>query len=213
MELSTFTDIQEDSLGYLFLYCFSSSSSNECEMNKKPPAKSVVMIQYNFPVIYKSKNFYYNVGTKSMDKLSNKAKLCILFISIGVTSICLITLLLHHDNKTSCIQVDSKDIISTYKSKYSQLDLYKQNDKLIINAYSNSKFDEPNQLIIPFKGEITKDDILVKWKTIGGMTVDEDSDSIIVVNVIIKKDGKTICNENISLCEKGWEIFNDYIGK
>ncbi len=91
--------------------------------------------------------------------------------------------------------------------------MYKQNDKLIINAYSNSKFDEPNQLIIPFKGEITKDDILVKWKTIGGMTVDEDSDSIIVVNVIIKKDGKTICNENINLCEKGMEIFNDYIGK
>ena len=148
-----------------------------------------------------------------MNKLSNKAKLCILFISIVVTSICLIKLLLHHDNETSCIQVDSKDIISTYKSKYSQLDLYKQNDKLIINAYSNSKFDEPNQLIIPFKGEITKDDILVKWKTIGGMTVDEDSDSIIVVNLIIKKDGKTICNENINLCEKGMEIFNDYIGK
>ena len=69
---------------------------------------------------------------------------------------------MHHDNKTSCIQVDSKDIISTYKSKYSQLDLYKQNDKLIINAYSNSKFDEPNQLIIPFKGEITKDEILYR---------------------------------------------------
>lgn len=97
-----------------------------------------------------------------MNKLSNKAKLCILFISIVVTCICLITLLLHHDNKTSCIQVDSKDIISTYKSKYSQLDLYKQNDKLIINAYSNSKFDEPNQLIIPFKGEITKDEILYR---------------------------------------------------
>ena len=104
-------------------------------------------------------------------------------------------------------------MINSYKSKYSHLDLYKQNDKLIINAYSNSKFDEPNQLIIPFKGEITKDDILVKWKTIGGMTVDEDSDSIIVVNVIIKKDGKTICNENISLCEKGWEILNDTIGE
>ena len=97
-----------------------------------------------------------------MNKLSNKAKLCILFISIVVTSVCLITLLLHHDNKTSCIQVNSKDIISTYKSKYSQLDMYKQNDKLIINAYSNSKFDEPNQLIIPFKGEITKDDILYR---------------------------------------------------
>ena len=149
-----------------------------------------------------------------MIKLGKKTKILILCISIVVTSSCLIVLLSHHNgNETSYIQVDSKDMINSYKSKYSHLDLYKQNDKLIINAYSNSKFDEPNQLIIPFKGEITKDDILVKWKTIGGMTVDEDSDSIIVVNVIIKKDGKTICNENISLCEKGWEILNDTIGE
>ena len=149
-----------------------------------------------------------------MIKLGKKTKILILCISIVVTSSCLIALLSHHNcNETSYIQVDSKDMINSYKSKYSHLDLYKQNDKLIINAYSNSKFDEPNQLIIPFKGEITKDDILVKWKTIGGMTVDEDSDSIIVVNVIIKKDGKTICNENISLCEKGWEILNDTIGE
>ena len=104
-------------------------------------------------------------------------------------------------------------MITSYETKYCHLDIYKQNNRIIINTYSNNKFDEPNQLIIPFKGEITKDDILVKWKTIGGMTVDEDSDSIIVVNVIIKKDGKTICNENISLCEKGWKILNDTIGK
>ena len=131
-----------------------------------------------------------------------------------MTSSCLIILVSHHNgNKTSYVQADSKDMITSYETKYCHLDIYKQNNRIIINTYSNNKFDEPNQLIIPFKGEITKDDILVKWKTIGGMTVDEDSDSIIVVNVIIKKDGKTICNENISLCEKGWKILNDTIGK
>ena len=98
-----------------------------------------------------------------MIKLGKKTKILILCISIVVTSSCLITLLSHHNgNETSYIQVDSKDMINSYKSKYSHLDLYKQNDKLIINAYSNSK---------------------------------------------------TICNENISLCEKGWEILNDTIGE
>ena len=149
-----------------------------------------------------------------MNKLDKKTKISILCISIVVTGICLITLLLNHnDNKFSYVQVDSKDMITSYETSYHHIDVYKQKDKIIINAYSESKFDEPNQLIIPFEGEITKDDVIVKWKTLGDKVVEQDSDSIIVANVIIKKNGKTICNENINLLEKGWEILNDILGK
>lgn len=104
-------------------------------------------------------------------------------------------------------------MITSYETSYHHIDVYKQKDKIIINAYSESKFDEPNQLIVPFEGEITKDDVIVKWKTLGDKVVEQDSDSIIVANVIIKKNGKTICNENINLLEKGWEILNDVLGK
>lgn len=53
-------------------------------------------------------------------------------------------------------------MITSYETSYHHIDVYKQKDKIIINAYSESKFDEPNQLIIPFEGEITKDDVIVK---------------------------------------------------
>ena len=104
-------------------------------------------------------------------------------------------------------------MITSYETSYYHIDVYKQKNKIIINAYSESKFDEPNQLIVPFEGEITKDDVIVKWKTLGDKVVEQDSDGIIVANVIIEKNGKTICNENISLFEKGWKILNNVVGK
>lgn len=104
-------------------------------------------------------------------------------------------------------------MIVSYEASYFHLDFYKQKDKIIINAYSDGKFDEPNQLVVPFEGEITKEDILVKWKTLCDKVVEQDSDGIIVADVIIEKNGKTICNENISLFEKGWKILNDVVGK
>lgn len=89
-----------------------------------------------------------------MNKLDKKTKISILCISIVVTGICLITLFLNHnDNKFSYVQVDSKDMITSYETSYHHIDVYKQKDKIIINAYSESKFDEPNQLIIPFEGK------------------------------------------------------------
>ena len=149
-----------------------------------------------------------------MNKRCKKVKSLIVCILIVVASVCSITLLLHHNgNKTSYIQSENKDMIVSYEASYFHLDFYKQKDKIIINAYSDGKFDEPNQLVVPFEGEITKEDILVKWKTLGDKVVEQDSDGIIVANVIIEKNGKTICNENISLFEEGWKILNDVVGK
>ena len=149
-----------------------------------------------------------------VNKICTKVTSLIVCILIVIASVCLSTLLLHHNgNKTSYIQSESKDMIASYEASYFHLDFYKQKDKIIINAYSDGKFDEPNQLVVPFEGEITKEDILVQWKTLGDKVVEQDSDGIIVANVIIEKNGKTICNENISLFEKGWKILNNVVGK
>lgn len=149
-----------------------------------------------------------------MNKLDKKIKILILFISIVITSVCLIILLFNYGkNKTSYVQVDREKLIISYEANYCHLDLYKQEDKIIINAYSVGKFDEPNQLVIPYEGDITKYDILVKWKTLGGKVVEEDSNSIIIANIVIKKSDKIICDEDINLFEKGLKILNDIVGK
>lgn len=149
-----------------------------------------------------------------MNKISKKAKVLIFCISIVVAIVCFITLFLHRiDNNAFNAQIDSKDKIASYRANYNYIDVYKQKDKIVINTYSDSKFDEPNRIVVPFEGKLSKSDILVKWKTANGDVVEQDSDSILAASVIIEKNGKTICNENINFCEKGWKVLNDVIGK
>lgn len=149
-----------------------------------------------------------------MNRISKKAKALIFCILIVVTIVCFITLFLHRiDNNAFNAQIDSKEKIASYRANYNYIDVYKQKDKIIINTYSDSKFDEPNRIVVPFEGKLSKSDILVKWKTLNGDVVEQDSDSILAASVIIEKNGKTICNENINFCEKGWKVLNDVIGK
>ena len=145
-----------------------------------------------------------------MNTLSKKTKILIVCISIVVVIVCFITLFLHHiDNNAFYVQIDSKEKIASYRANYNYIDVYRQKDKIVINTYSDSKFDEPNRIVVPFKGELGKGDILVKWKTANGDVVEQDSDSILAASVIIEKNGKTICNENINFFEKGWNALND----
>lgn len=147
-----------------------------------------------------------------MNKLSKKTKILIVCISIVVVIVCFITLFLHHiDNNAFYVQIDSKEKIASYRANYNYIDVYRQKDKIVINTYSDSKFDEPNRIVVPFKGELGKGDILVKWKTANGDVVEQDSDSILAASVIIEKNGKTICNENINFFEKGWNALNDVL--
>lgn len=149
-----------------------------------------------------------------MNKISKKAKVLIFCISIVVAIVCFITLFLHRiDNNAFNAQIDSKEKIVSYRANYNYIDVYKQKDKIIINTYSDSKFDEPNRIVVPFEGKLSKSDILVKWKTANGDVIEQDSDSILAASIIIEKNGKTICNENINFCEKGWKVLNDVIGK
>lgn len=149
-----------------------------------------------------------------MNKISKKAKVLIFCISIVVAIVCFITLFLHRiDNNAFNAQIDSKEKIASYRANYNYIDVYKQKDKIIINTYSDSKFDEPNRIVVPFEGKLSKSDILVKWKTANGDVIEQDSDSILAASIIIEKNGKTICNENINFCEKGWKALNDVIGK
>lgn len=146
--------------------------------------------------------------------ISKKAKVLIFCISIVVAIVCFITLFLHRiDNNAFNAQIDSKEKIASYRANYNYIDVYKQKDKIIINTYSDSKFDEPNRIVVPFEGKLSKSDILVKWKTANGDVIEQDSDSILAASIIIEKNGKTICNENINFCEKGWKVLNDVIGK
>lgn len=116
-------------------------------------------------------------------------------------------------NTLSFLQTEESHLLSSYSSTFHKIDVYKYDDKIIINSYSEGKLDEPNQLVVKTDGEISKEEIQVDWETVGGVIVEEGSENVIAAKVKIQQDGKVILDEPISLFEKGWTALDTTLGK
>lgn len=116
-------------------------------------------------------------------------------------------------NTLSFLRTEESHLLSSYSSTFHKIDVYKYDDKIIINSYSEGKLDEPNQLVVKTDGEISKEEIQVDWETVGGVIVEEGSENVIAAKVKIQQDGKVILDEPISLFEKGWTALDTTLGK
>ena len=114
--------------------------------------------------------------------------------------------------KTNIIKTKSEDLVATYKSNFDYVDIYNFNNKIVINVYSESKFDKPNQQVIPFKGNLTKENIEVKWKGIGGIDLEQGNSGVIAANIKITQNGEVIFNDTIDLVEKLWDVLPEVLG-
>lgn len=115
------------------------------------------------------------------------------------------------EEKTNIIKTKSEDLVATYKSNFDYIDIYNFNNKIVINVYSESKFDKPNQQVIPFKGNITKENIEVKWKGIGGIDLEQGNSGVIAANIKITQNGEVIFNNTIDLVEKLWDVLPEVL--
>lgn len=114
--------------------------------------------------------------------------------------------------KNKYIKTKSENLVATYKSNFDYVDIYNFNNKIVINVYSESKFDKPNQQVIPFKGNITKKNIEVKWKGIGGIDLEQGNSGVIAANIKITQNGEVIFNDTIDLVEKLWDVLPEVLG-
>lgn len=103
----------------------------------------------------------------------------IIFIFLCLFLIYMIISIMFKEKKTNIIETKSDNLVATYKSNFDYVDIYNFNNKIVINVYSESKFDKPNQQVIPFKGNITNENIEVKWKGIGGIDLESGNSGVI----------------------------------
>ena len=113
--------------------------------------------------------------------------------------------------KNKYIKTKSENLVATYKSNFDYVDIYSFNNKIVINVYSESKFDKPNQQVIPFKGNLTKENIEVKWKGIGGIDLEQGNSGVIAANIKITQNGEVIFNNTIDLVEKLWDVLPEVL--
>lgn len=142
-----------------------------------------------------------------------KLKLLIGFFVVIMLLLVIIRFTTPYKNKPSFIQTEDNHLLSSYSSTFHKINVYEYGDKIIINAYSEGKLDEPNQLVVKIDGGISKEDIQVDWETVGGVIVEEGNENVIAANVKIQQDEKVILDETISLFEEGWKALDTAVSK
>lgn len=137
----------------------------------------------------------------------------IILIFLCLLLIYMIISMIFKEKKINIIKTKSDNLVASYKSNFDQVDIYSFDNKTVINVYSESKFDRPNQHVIPFEGNITKENIKVDWKGIGGIDLEPGNSGVIAVNIKITQKDEVIFNDTIDLIEKFWEVLPEVLGK
>ncbi|MCI6156992.1 MAG: hypothetical protein SOW48_07445 [Peptoniphilaceae bacterium] len=148
-----------------------------------------------------------------MDRNKNHKPVSVLFFLIGVVLFITATGLLIKKHLPSHVFTSQNELVASYHAHLSHIDIYQQNRRIVINAYSDDRFDEPNQIVIDTEEKISKEDISVEWETIGGKPVDQDSMSVSAARVQIKKNNTIVFDGIFNLFEVGWKILDKVIGE
>lgn len=88
-----------------------------------------------------------------------------------------------------------------------------KNNKILVNAKSNSAFFDPLKYELGYDKEITKTDIDIEWTTIMGNTSATEDDQLSVADVSISKNGEVFNERKINFVDKGIEIIVDILNK
>lgn len=148
--------------------------------------------------------------------MKNKITIIIIFILI-VLAISISLYLKQDKNETSSnpfpIEVFSDKLLVESKEDYNSVEVYQQNNKLIINAKSDAAFFEGVQFTVDTKETINKQDVEIIWTTVGGGTEKTEHNDRIIAEIKIKEDGIIIFDEKVNFLKKANEILNEYLEK
>ena len=81
------------------------------------------------------------------------------------------------------VPVTRDELFISSEEGYNSIEIYKQENKLVINAQSEAAFFDGVQCTVEIEGEIAQEDVEIIWMTIGGNTeYVEGNDRIIAEN-------------------------------
>ncbi|MGO5443477.1 hypothetical protein ACTQXY_08135 [Faecalimonas sp. LCP19S3_D12] len=88
-----------------------------------------------------------------------------------------------------------------------------ENNRILVNAKSNSNFFEPLQYEIEFNTSISKSDVDIEWTTLMGNPTPTADDQLGIAYVSILEKGKDLNEIKISFVNRGIEIIEDTLEK
>jgi hypothetical protein len=91
------------------------------------------------------------------------------------------------------------------------IEIYKQENKLVINAQSEAAFFDGVQFTVEIEGEIAQEDVEIIWMTIGGNTEYVEGNDRIIAEIKISDNDELICDTKINFAKKAIDAIEDVL--
>ena len=109
------------------------------------------------------------------------------------------------------VPVNNGELLTSSKEGYNSVEIYQQENQLVVNAESEAAFFDGVQFIVETEGEITSENVEIIWMTIGGKKEQtEDNDRIIAEKKICDND-ELIFDTKINFAKKAFDAVEDVL--
>lgn len=137
-------------------------------------------------------------------------------ILVAVVMLVLVVVYLFEKNtdepeKIFVIPVNSDELFISSEEGYNSIKIYKQENKLVINAQSEAAFFDGAQFTVETDGKITPEDIEITWMTIGGNTEQAEDNDRIIAEIKIYDNDELICDTKINFAKKAIDAIEDVL--
>lgn len=111
------------------------------------------------------------------------------------------------------ISVNNNEILARSKEGYNSIEVYQQNNVLIINAKSEADFFDGAQFTAEADDKINPTDVEIIWTTLEGETEKSTDNDRIIGEIIIKENGEVILDKKVNFMKKALDAVKDVLEK
>jgi len=105
----------------------------------------------------------------------------------------------------------SGELLVSSKEGYNSVEIYQQENQLVINAESEAAFFDATQLMVETQGEIPAENVEIVWTTIGGGTEKKEDNDLIIAEIKILENEDLIFDTKINFAKKGFDAVEDVL--
>ena len=106
---------------------------------------------------------------------------------------------------------EPEELFISSEEGYNSIEIYKQENKLVINAQSEAAFFDGVQFTVEIEGEIAQEDVEIIWMTIGGNTEYVEGNDRIIAEIKISDNDELICDTKINFAKKAIDAIEDVL--
>lgn len=109
------------------------------------------------------------------------------------------------------VPANNGELLTRSKEGYNSVEIYQQENQLVVNAESEAAFFDGAQFIVETEGEITSKNVEIIWMSVGGNTEQTEDNDRIIAEIKICDNGKLIFDTKIDFAKKAFDAVEDIL--